>query len=85
MNSHSGIATPRRKELIANPGDVAETCEFIGADSLAYLTVQGVLGGMSGDPGSYCTACWTGDYRVAFTPHVSQRELFPIRVEEEEP
>jgi amidophosphoribosyltransferase len=79
---HYGIDTPNRDELIAARHSVAEISQFIGADSLAYLSLPGLLASVSGPASSYCTACWTGQYRVAVDPRDQrQAELFPIRVE----
>jgi amidophosphoribosyltransferase len=79
---HYGIDTPNREELIAASHSVEEIAAFIGADSLAYLSLSGVLASVSGRPDSYCTACWTGDYRVPISSRDRrQAELFPIRVE----
>ena len=80
---HYGIDTPTREELIAAHHSVEEIRRFIAADSLAYLSLEGMLAAVSGPPRSYCTACWTGDYRVPITPRDRrQAELFPLRVEE---
>jgi len=43
---------------------VAEVCEFIGADSLAYLSIEGMLRAMPLPPNHFCTACFTGKYPV---------------------
>jgi amidophosphoribosyltransferase len=81
---HYGIDTPTEGELIAAAHDVEAIRRFIGADSLAYLSVDGLLSSVSGDRDSYCTACWTGDYRVPISAaDKRQAELFPIRVEGE--
>jgi amidophosphoribosyltransferase len=78
---HYGIDTPTREELIAAHHSVEDIRRYIEADSLAYLSLEGMLGSVSGPPESYCTACWTGDYPV---PNGERRqpELFPIRAEE---
>ncbi|HVS63042.1 MAG TPA: amidophosphoribosyltransferase [Thermoanaerobaculia bacterium] len=82
---HYGIDMPTREELIASSHSVEEIRQFVGADSLSYLSMEGMLGCVSADPSSYCTACWTGDYRVSITAQDRrQAELFPIRAEEEE-
>jgi len=82
---HYGIDTPNRDELIASSKDVEEIREHIGADSLAYLSVEGMLGCVTGERPSYCTACWTGEYRVPISSEDrSQQLLFPIRAEEME-
>src|SRR5262249_60599190 len=81
---HYGIDTPTGSELIASAHDPEEIRRFIGADSLAYISVDGLLSCMSGDKDSYCTACWTGDYRVPVSAGDRlQAELFPIRMEGE--
>jgi amidophosphoribosyltransferase len=78
---HYGIDTPTRDELIAAHHTVEEIRQFIGADSLAYLSLDGMLASVSGPRDSYCTACWTGDYPVSISPEDRrQAELFPIRV-----
>ncbi len=77
-----GIDTPTREELIAANLPVAEIQRFVEADSLAYLSREGMLRAVSGPPESYCTACWTGEYRVPMAGEdARQRELFPIRAE----
>jgi amidophosphoribosyltransferase len=77
---HYGIDTPTREELIASHHSIEEIRQFIEADSLAYLSLEGMLASVSGPADSYCTACWTGDYPV---PNGDRRqaELFPIRAE----
>lgn len=80
---HYGIDTPTRGELIASQHSVEEIRRFIGADSLAYLSLDGLLGSVTGPHDSYCTACWTGDYRVPISAaDKRQAELFPIRAED---
>jgi amidophosphoribosyltransferase len=79
---HYGIDTPDRNELIAANHSIEEIRQFVGADSLAYLSLEGMLASVSGPADSYCTACWTGDYRVPLSPaDRGQAELFPIRSE----
>jgi len=80
---HYGIDTPIRGELIAARHSIEEIRQFIEADSLAYLSLEGMLTSVGGPADSYCTACWTGDYRVPISPwDQRQAELFPVRVEE---
>jgi len=79
-----GIDTPRRSELIAARQTLAEIGEFVEADSLAYLSLDGLLASVSGERGSYCTACWTGDYQVPIAGEDRrQAELFPVSDGEE--
>ncbi|RKY73186.1 MAG: amidophosphoribosyltransferase [Candidatus Latescibacterota bacterium] len=51
-------------ELIASKRSVEEIREFIGADSLGYLSKEGMLDAMPGNPEDYCTACFDGEYPV---------------------
>jgi amidophosphoribosyltransferase len=63
--SHScyyGVDTPHRQDLIASRMTQKEICEYIGADSLGYLSLDGMLEAIGIDSGSSCTACWTGKY-----------------------
>jgi amidophosphoribosyltransferase len=78
-----GIDTPTRGELIASEHSVDEIRRYIEADSLAYLSLDGMLSSVTGPRDSYCTACWTGDYRVPISAaDKRQAELFPIRAED---
>ena len=71
--SHScfyGIATPERDKLLASHMDVAEMARFIGADSLAFISIDGLyraMGETRRDPNApkFCDACFTGDYPIA--------------------
>jgi amidophosphoribosyltransferase len=73
-----GVDTPSKKQLIAANKSVEEIREYIGADSLAYLSVEG-LKRACGDGGktTYCTACYTGKYP---TNWVDVEEIQPASV-----
>ena len=58
-----GIDFPTREELIAGSKDVEEIRMFIGADSLGYLSLEGLLSPLAGSR-DFCTACFSGDYPV---------------------
>jgi amidophosphoribosyltransferase len=58
-----GVDTPSKRELIAANKSVEEIRDFIGADSLAYLSLQGLKKAcQDGAQTNYCTACYTGSY-----------------------
>ena len=57
-----GVDTPHRQDLIASQMTEAEICEYIGADSLGYLSLDGMLEAIGIDPATACSACWTGKY-----------------------
>ncbi|MGH9409219.1 MAG: amidophosphoribosyltransferase [Vicinamibacterales bacterium] len=60
-----GVDTPDKSELIAANQNLDEIREFIEADSLAYLSLDGLLRAVAPEGGSYCTSCYTGVYPVA--------------------
>lgn len=58
-----GVDTPRKKELIAANNTVEEIRQYVGADSLAYLSLEGLKKACrDGEKTTYCTACYTGRY-----------------------
>jgi len=59
-----GIDTPTRTDLIAARSDPEGIRAFVEADSLGYLSLEGLLAAVRSPAESFCTACWTGDYRV---------------------
>jgi amidophosphoribosyltransferase len=59
-----GLDTSDRSKLIAATMSIDEIRDHLGADSLAYLSLDGMLGAISPEPGGFCTACMTGDYPV---------------------
>jgi amidophosphoribosyltransferase len=71
-----GIDTPTRKELIASSHSLEEIRKYITADTLNYISLEGLLKVVS-DPQKFCTACFDDNYPV-FTSHeqIEQIELF---------
>ena len=63
-----GIDTPTRKELIGASHQVDEIQRYLGADTLGYLSLDGMLKATGGDPANFCHACFTGSYRVGIGP-----------------
>ena len=68
-----GIDTPLREELIAAQRTLEETREFIGADSLGYLSLEGMLQASGKRIDDVCTACWTNEQPVALPPSEYQQ------------
>jgi amidophosphoribosyltransferase len=62
---HYGIDMSTREEMIAHGRDVAQIAAELGADSLAYLSLEGVYEAIGGDRGAHCDACFSGDYPLA--------------------
>jgi amidophosphoribosyltransferase len=76
-----GIDTPERGKLLAARHDVAEMAKLIGADSLAFISLDGLYTALGqkgrGDKPHYCDACFTGDYPIALPDlhNESERQL----------
>jgi amidophosphoribosyltransferase len=72
-----GIDTPTRKELIGASHSVEEIRRYLGADSLGYLSLEGMLKATGSDPANFCHACFTGQYKVGIAPEATpQLRLF---------
>jgi amidophosphoribosyltransferase len=73
-----GVDTPSKKHLIAANKSIEEIREYIGADSLAYLSLEGLKRACAeGTNTTYCTACYTGRYPTDF---VDLEEIEPAPV-----
>ena len=66
---HYGIDTPKREELIASTHSVEEIKEYIDADSVGYLSLDGLLGAVEEDRERYCSACFSGNYPIELPAH----------------
>ena len=73
---HYGIDTPRRKELIAATHELEEIRTFIEADTLGYLSLEGMLQAFGKGEGEACAACFSGRYPVPFATAHEQQPLF---------
>jgi len=63
-----GIDTPVRSELIAASHTEAEIAKYVTADSLGYLSREGMHAAAQAEERSFCDACFTGEYLVQLTP-----------------
>ncbi len=59
---HFGVDMARRGDLIASHLDVAGIQQHIGADSLGYLSLEGMIASTGTTTEQLCSACFTGDY-----------------------
>jgi len=85
-----GVDTPERAKLLAHKMDVAQMCGFIHADSLAFVSIDGLYKALGESRRNescpqYCDACFTGDYPTTLTDfddvsQVNQLELLSERV-----
>lgn len=76
-----GIDTPTRTELVASTQNVDEIAQTIEADSLGYLSPDGLRQAVRNDGDqSFCDACFTGDYPIPIRIPAKQRQLRLIEV-----
>jgi amidophosphoribosyltransferase len=59
-----GVDTPRKSELIAATHTLEEIRDYLEADSVAYLSLEGLLSAVGSERNSYCSSCYTGQYPV---------------------
>ncbi len=73
-----GVDTPSKGQLIAANKSIEEIRDFVGADSLAYLSLEGLREACAeGEKTTYCTACYTGVYP---TEWVDVEDIAPATV-----
>jgi amidophosphoribosyltransferase len=73
---HYGIDMSTREEMIAHGRTEAEVAAELGADSLAYLSLEGVYEAIGGDRESHCDACFSGEYPLAGTAEANGKDAF---------
>ena len=72
-----GIDTPTHSELIGANKTVEEIRKFTGADTLTYLTLEGMKEAVS-DPQNFCSACFDLQYPIAISQETPQKHLFEV-------
>jgi amidophosphoribosyltransferase len=77
-----GVDTPRRSDLIAATHTLDEIRRYIGADSLGYLSHEGLLESVGDERASYCTSCYTGRYPVAFPQNEAAYLQLALKLQE---
>jgi len=70
-----GIDTPTRKELISSSHTIEEIRKYITADSLGYLSEEGMLQAVGTGPNPYCRACFSGGYPIKFPKLSAEPQL----------
>lgn len=70
-----GIDFPTKEELIASSKSVEEIRDYVGLDSLGYLSLEGMLSSMPLPKEEFCTCCFTGEYPVPVKDKVSKYSL----------
>lgn len=74
-----GIDTPSKDELIASHKTIAEIAQYIGVDTLAYLSIEGMYRAVQSGPQKFCDACFSGKYPLGEPLDYAEKqaELFP--------
>ncbi len=80
-----GVDTPTHGELVANNHSIEEIRQYIVADSLAYLSQEGMYSFLKGGTESYCDACFTGSYPVKVDGEPEQRQMRLFQASERGP
>jgi amidophosphoribosyltransferase len=80
-----GVDTPRKSELIAATHTLGEIREFLEADTVAYLSLEGLLSAVGKDRGSYCSSCYTGVYPVPVPREGGDHLQLALRLDRTEP
>ncbi len=75
-----GVDTPRRSELIAATHSLEEIRKYLDADSLCYLSLEGLLAGMNSHRSEFCTSCYTGRYPVPFPRSQAAELQLPLKL-----
>ena len=75
-----GIATPERDKLLASHMTIQEMGKYIGADSLAFVSIDGLYRAVgerrrNGSTPQYCDACFTGEYPIPLVDHEAGKVL----------
>ncbi|HWC39955.1 MAG TPA: amidophosphoribosyltransferase, partial [Acidimicrobiales bacterium] len=74
-----GIDTPSREDLLAARLSVDEIGEYLGVDSIAYLTLENLVRAIDAPGAGFCDACLTGDYAVGVSL-VPSKEVLEVAV-----
>jgi amidophosphoribosyltransferase len=69
---HYGIDFPDPEQLIANQHTLDEIRDYLGADSIGYLDVPGMVRASGQDEANFCLACFNGKYPVPVDPHLDK-------------
>jgi amidophosphoribosyltransferase len=72
-----GIDTPTRQELIASTHSTAQIATYVTADTLGYLSPDGLYAALGEERSGFCDACFTGEYLVEFPKRTATP---PLRV-----
>jgi amidophosphoribosyltransferase len=69
---HYGIDFPDPEKLLANQCSMEQIREYLGADSIGYLDLEGMIRATRQPENSFCLACFTGSYPIPVDPNVDK-------------
>jgi amidophosphoribosyltransferase len=67
-----GVDFPTKEELLVNNMTMEEIREFLNVDSIGFISLDGLLSCASLPPDHYCTACWSGNYKIPINSVVNK-------------
>jgi len=73
-----GMDFPTKQELVASDKTIEKIREFLGVDSLGYLSLEGMVSAVSNGKSGFCTACFTGNY-----PLKPEDDMTKLQLEDE--
>jgi amidophosphoribosyltransferase len=80
-----GVDMATRRELIAAQKSIPEICKFIGADTLGYLSIEGLVKAVDLPRENFCLACFTGEYPLPVQLEMDKLALETIGAGHEKP
>jgi amidophosphoribosyltransferase len=70
-----GVDFPTYEELVANKRTLDEIRDYLEVDTLGYISLDGMLSCASLPPDHYCTACWSGEYKIPVNTIVNKFQM----------
>jgi amidophosphoribosyltransferase len=72
---HYGVDTPSPEELIGSTHSIQEVCDYIGADSLGYLSIDGMYRAVQSSRENHCDACFSSVYKIGVPKDLKKSPL----------
>jgi amidophosphoribosyltransferase len=80
-----GVDTPQKSELIAATHTLEEIREFLEADSVGYLSHEGLMSAVGNERTKYCSSCYTGQYPVQIPSDQAGYLQLALKLDKTEP
>jgi amidophosphoribosyltransferase len=69
-----GVDTPSKEELIASHMTIEEIKNYVGVDSIGYLSIEGLYAAVESERGKFCDACFSGEYALGTPVQFSKKQ-----------